>query len=63
MKRQPGYYWVKDRIWMIGEYKSTGWKSFVDGEKIYKWFLPDSMVALDDEEFQEIDETKITRKQ
>lgn len=53
MKREAGYYWVRehgDCLFVIGFYCINGW-----------WYLPTKYLTFIDKDFEEIDETPITR--
>jgi hypothetical protein len=51
--RQSGYYWVKHNgKWIIAEYAAT-WNG---------WWMPGEPNIYENGEFNEIDETQITRK-
>lgn len=51
MKREPGLYWIQyGRYWEIAEWRSDGY-----------WWVLGSCDPCNDEDFEEIDETPVTR--
>lgn len=61
MKREDGYYWVKDKEegWMIAEWVDFG-GSVVDNPDT-EWYICGAEYGLQDVEWDEIDERRITR--
>lgn len=61
-RRAPGYYWIKiDDEWEIAEWWCKG-KMVSTGLKAYAWLRTGRFKYSYDEDFEKIDEIKLTHK-